>query len=435
MKAGILFWKLFGAIGASLIGTLVLGGLLIAIGVQQHPRTPPVHLKVLVATELAAAILTRDGPAAAESFLKGWRFTDTAAILDGRCVTEAAAASCGIDDAPLSERREAIHDGVRHEIVVVAHDPGTWFDLPPLADPVLVGVPISLLASLLLTRHIVTPIRVLGSSVRRIAEGRFDVRVAQSMPSRRDEIGDLGRDVDSMAIRLERMTLGQRRLFHDVSHELRSPLFRLRAAAALARRVPARREEMLSRFEREIERMDGLVDEILTLSRFDAGTEPARREPVDPAALIESILVDADFEARQKSVEIRRSIEHGTTCLGVPELLRRGLENIVRNALKFSPSGHFVDIAVRRDADGGRLCVTIRDEGPGMSEEELVSAFEPFYRGSTSTPSHRGYGLGLSIAKRAVDCASGEISVSNNRSAAGVTVTVRMPVAPEGAVS
>jgi signal transduction histidine kinase len=426
VKAGTLFWRLFAAIGISLFGTLVLGGLLITLGVQRLPENPPTHLRLTVAADLAASILRRSGPAAAERFLEGWGDAETIATLDGRCIASPDPGDCGHRSSG-TERREVFHEGRTYEIAVSSSDDRSSFFLPPLTEPFLVGVPISLLGALLLARHIVTPVKRLGLAVRSVAEGRFDTRAPDTVSGRRDEIGALGRDIDIMAARLDRMTVGQKRLLHDVSHELRSPLSRLKVAAALVRKVPDRLDDLLSRIDREVDRIDGLVEEVLTLSRLESGANHSVPETVDLAALLEAVLFDAEFEARQKAIVIRRDLESGSCCRCSLELMRRGLENVIGNALKFSPAGSVVTVTAKRNLVRGILLVRVEDEGSGMSDEDLASAFEPFFRGRSFGASPSGYGLGLSIAKRAVDEVSGRISLARNETGVGLTITIEIP--------
>lgn len=283
----------------------------------------------------------------------------------------------------------------------------------------------SLLFSLGLAWYLTRPVRHLQRATRALADGSLDTRVLPRMGRRRDEIADLGRDFDHMATRLQALVVAQQRLLHDVSHELRSPLARLGVAVALARQQPEKLETALARIERESARLDALVGELLTLSRINAGVDMGPEKDVDIFELIQQVVSDANFEAS----EGRKVILHADAIphiFGREELLRRALENVVRNALRFSPPNGEIQVTVR--TQNNEIVMRICDQGPGMDDLLLASVFEPFVRGAQSpTGARAGYGLGLAIAKHAVETHKGTI-LAGNQDEGGLCVIIKLPI-------
>lgn len=283
----------------------------------------------------------------------------------------------------------------------------------------------SLLFSLGLAWYLTRPVRHLQRATRSLADGSLETRVLPRMGRRRDEIADLGRDFDHMATRLQALVVAQQRLLHDVSHELRSPLARLGVAVALARQKPEKLEAALARIERESARLDALVGELLTLSRINAGVDMGPEKEVDIDELLQQVVSDANFEASEGRKVVLQA-EHIPHISGREELLRRALENVVRNALRFTPPNGEVGVAV--EAREKEVVVRICDQGPGMDESLLTSVFEPFVRGAQSpTGARAGYGLGLAIAKHAVETHRGTI-MAENQQEKGLCVTIVLPI-------
>ncbi|HEY8429310.1 MAG TPA: ATP-binding protein, partial [Sandaracinaceae bacterium] len=252
-----------------------------------------------------------------------------------------------------------------------------------------------------LARYLTRPLRSLRRATQRVAQGDLAVRVTPELARADAEIAALGRDFDRMAERVQELLVAQQRLLSDVSHELNSPLARLRVALELARQkagpeaVPA-----LDRIEREAERLSALIGEILTVTRLEHGEAPPLTS-VDLGALVEEIVRDADFEAQgaNKRVELERTA--AVVLLGDEELLRRAIENVVRNAVRFTPEGTAVTLDV--EERGGSVSVRVRDRGPGVPEDALRDIFVPLYRVERDRDRKTGgAGLGLAIADRAV---------------------------------
>lgn len=292
--------------------------------------------------------------------------------------------------------------------------------------PIVVGLVVSLFCAAGLAWYIAKPIRQLRKAFDRAADGDLEVRVTPSMGGRRDELTDLGRDFDRMSGRLQEVLEGQQRLLHDVSHEMRSPLARLQAAIGLARQQPARMEDSLRRIEREGERMDRLVGELLTLSRFEVGAA-ALPEAVDVGELLQDVVEDARFEGGPRQVSVVYEPGPPSTVRADGELLQRAIENVVRNAVRHSPEGGEVRVSVTQEGTQW-LLIRVADQGDGVPEAQLEAIFQPFFRGEGSAS--KGHGLGLSIARRAIAAFGGTIRASRGGER-GLLVTISLPVAEE----
>ncbi|RIX44617.1 MAG: HAMP domain-containing protein [Rhodocyclales bacterium GT-UBC] len=297
--------------------------------------------------------------------------------------------------------------------------PGGHRHTPLPLVPLISALLVSLCSAWGLAWYFSKPIRHLRRAFDAAADGDLSVRVGDSMGSRRDELADLGRDFDRMSGRLDQLVDGQKRLLHDVSHEMRSPLARLQAAIGLVRQQPGRLEDSLQRIEREGERMNLLVGELLTLSRLEAGVG-GRNEAVDLADLLEDLAEDARYEGASRHIGVELTRGPLREVQANPELLHRAIENVVRNALRFSPEHGLVRIEA--GVRGEHLFVRVIDQGPGVKESELTSLFKPFFRGGGAS-SGDGYGLGLAIAQRVIEGLNGKISARNG-DAGGLIVEI-----------
>ncbi len=277
--------------------------------------------------------------------------------------------------------------------------------------------------------YLVAPIRRLRQGFERLAAGDMSVRLAPGMGARHDEIADLARDFDVMAVQLEQSIHARERLLHDVSHELRSPLSRLQLAIGLARQDPTGAKASLDRIEYEGRRLDSVVRELLSLARAESGHPPGE-DYFDLTALLESVLADARFEAEAAGVRIVSDVNESASDDDAPslrgntELVRWALDNVVRNALRFSVSGQSVHVKLGYDRAARRYEIDVVDEGPGAPPAALPTLFEPFVRADETNP---GFGLGLAVAKRAVAAQGGTIEASN-RAGAGLGVRITLPV-------
>lgn len=296
----------------------------------------------------------------------------------------------------------------------------------------LSGALVSLVFAALLATYVARPIRRLRQALQAAADGQLVPGVAAAMGRRRDELADLGHDFDRMAQHLAQLMAGQRRLLHDVSHELRSPLARLNAVIGLARQQPDKFDDCLARLEHESVRMDRLLSELLTLSRLESGMMARANERVDLAELLADVVADAAPEAVQAGCRVELDLggrEHDGVVRGDPEMLHRVFDNLLRNALKHAAAGGWVGIALA--VAGDEACVRVEDRGPGVPDADLARLFEPFYRG-TQVAARTGHGLGLAIARQIVDNHQGRVE-AGNRAGGGLCVSVHLPREAAGA--
>jgi len=302
--------------------------------------------------------------------------------------------------------------------------PSSLFPMVPLLTAALT----MLVLGFGLAWYLSKPLKDLRWALRQVSKGLFETRVQPRMGTRRDEIVDLAQEFDLMAARLQQVTESRRMLLHDISHELRSPLTRMQAAIGLLRQAPAKTPEMLDRIEGEAGRLDELIGELLTLHRLEAGAQSGR-ERVDVIELLHAIAEDAHFEAQAlgRSVIIDAPGSFVVEVNG--ELIYRAFENVIRNAVKFSPIGETVEILARVDPDGGALVCHVLDRGPGVPPDMLTAIFEPFARVDTPVKTS-GVGLGLAIAKRAMEAHGGHITAAL-RSGKGLDVSLWLPASQE----
>lgn len=310
--------------------------------------------------------------------------------------------------------------------------PGRWDEarppppprgMPPPILPILAALLGSLAASALLAWYFSRPIRHLRWALGEIAEGRFDTRVQQLMDGRRDELADLGREVDRMAQKLDALVSTQRRLLHDVSHELRSPLARIQAAVGLGRQDAAKVETTMERVERETVRLDALVGQLLTLARLDAGTGAEPVVALDVIEMLADIARDARFEACAAGRDLEFAGAREFVIRGRDETLHRAFENVLRNAVKYSEPGTTVMVTAELPTPE-RLCVLVCDRGPGVPPSQLGAIFEPFHR--VVGNDQDGFGLGLAIARRAIEAHGGTIR-AENRPDGGLCIVIELP--------
>jgi len=282
-----------------------------------------------------------------------------------------------------------------------------------------------------LARHITGPIGKLRWAASEIANQHLEARADEGVTGRQDELADLGRDFNRMAERISALVASQRRLLADVSHELRSPLTRLNLALGLARQHSTTESTAhLDRIERETERLNNLIGQLLSLARIESGVDTQKSKAFDLGALVQEVASDGDYEARSR--DCRVTFEPGFECSveGTPEMLRGAIENVVRNAVRHTAEKSAVEVALEFQPNDNNdyAVIKVRDHGDGVPEADLADLFIPFHRVSEGIRKDPyGAGLGLAIAERAFRLHGGSVSAANAPDG-GLIVTLQLPV-------
>ncbi len=340
-------------------------------------------------------------------------------------------------------------------------------DLPPEEHPlfgrvhaiiILIAIISSGLVCYILARYLTSPIVQLRGATQKLASGDLTARAGTPGSRRHDEMAELMRDFDRMAERLESLVNAQSRLLTDISHELRSPLARLNVALELARqRSGTEATSALDRIDRESNRLNELIQKLLTIARLEAGDESIEKSPVHLDQLIHEIARDAAFEAQSRHCTVDAIVLADCVVMGSPSLLHSAIENVVRNAIRYTDEGTKVELRLEQDEnfptaetgvvdigrkkkglhdtqrgnDGARKAeavVRVTDSGPGVPEDALDKLFRPFYRIDDARGRQTGgVGLGLAITDRAVRLHGGTIRISN-RPEGGLMVEIRLPL-------
>jgi len=281
-----------------------------------------------------------------------------------------------------------------------------------------------------------SPIVQLRAATQKLASGDLTARAGVPGSRRHDEMAELMRDFDRMAERLENLVNAQSRLLTDISHELRSPLARLNVALELARqRSGPEAVSALDRIDREANRLNELIQKLLTIARLEAGGESIEKVPVRLENIIHEIAKDAAFEAQSRGCEVEATIVDDCIVVGSRSLLHSAIENVVRNAIRYTQEGTNVDVrleqgvGLQKDGPGSpQAVVRVTDSGPGVPEDALDKLFRPFYRIDDARGRQTGgVGLGLAITDRAVRLHGGTIRISN-RPQGGLMVEIRLPL-------
>jgi two-component system sensor histidine kinase CpxA len=308
------------------------------------------------------------------------------------------------------------------------------FAFPQLFVAIAVGGLTTYALVLIFTRPLVR----LRQAARELAQGNLKTRVKEapnrSGTSQEDEFKALVHDFNHMAGRLESLVDAQQLLLRDVSHELRSPLARLSVALELAREDAA--PEMtahLNRIERETAKLNQLIGQLLTLSSMEALERTDNFQPVSLLNLIREMIPDAEYEARQRQSFVEFSATEDGLISGNRELLYRAIENVVRNAVRYTEPGSAVEIQLKAaGTNGHRIAVLeVSDHGPGIPEDEINDIFRPFYRVDRARSTETGgFGVGLAIAERAVKLHGGELQ-AENQPGGGAMIRMSFPLLKE----
>jgi len=355
-------------------------------------------------------------------------------------------------DSLLPDRilRQALTlDGKRYTLVLEL-PPGPRVFFGPHEIPGL-GIGIAVITSglvcYLLAWSMTSPVTRLRRAAQSLAAGDLSARTGAPVSGRRDEMTELMRDFDRMAERIEGLVDSQSRLLKDVSHELRSPLARLSVALGLARQratpeVAPELESSLNRIELEADRLNQLIQRLLTISRLESGTDGLRKTTLSLRELVEQVAHDAEYENPGRGCRVTSSVD---MLVDMPadaaddfflveadsNLLRSAVENVIRNATRYTAEGTTVEVRLERQqaANGQEIVVRVLDSGPGVPDEALQKIFEPFYRlDDARNRQTGGAGLGLSIADRAIRLHGGQLRASN-RKEGGLEVEIRIPAA------
>ncbi len=338
--------------------------------------------------------------------------------------------------APPTQRdSRASSDGKHRYTVVMGLPPGPRVFIGPRGVPLtglVIGIITSGLVCYLLSWYLTKPIVRLRTAARQLAAGDMTARAGAPSMSRRDEVSGLMRDFDAMAERLETLLKAQSRLLNDISHELRSPLARLNVALGLARqRSDSQSSDMLDRIELEASRLNELIGRILTLARLEDGEQLVPQTPVPLDEVVVSVVEDAEFEAQARNCHVKASVPEGDWQVrGNASLLHSAMENVVRNAIRYTQEGTSVEVELASEGRAGlsEAVIRVTDSGPGVPADALGKLFEPFYRLDEARGRHTGgVGLGLAITERAVRFHGGKVR-AYNRDRSGLVVEIRLPL-------
>jgi two-component system sensor histidine kinase CpxA len=306
--------------------------------------------------------------------------------------------------------------------IVSGERPGAWFLTPDHLFMMLAAV----LLCYWLAMEVTKPVRALQKAVERFGHGDLRARVNST---RGDELGELARTFDHMAERTETLLTAERRLLLDISHELRSPLARLGVAVELARSGEDL-ESTLNRIQKESDRLNSLVGQLLQVTRAEGDPSSLRRNRIRLDDLLQQLVDDAEIEAAARGCALAYAQRQPVTVEGDPELLRRAVENVIRNAIRYSPREAAIEVNLQQEH--GKALVEVRDYGPGVPDDALPRLFDPFYRVETDRDrASGGIGLGLSIARRAIQLHKGVIRARNANP--GLEVELELPVAEAAA--
>jgi two-component system sensor histidine kinase CpxA len=325
-------------------------------------------------------------------------------------------------------------DGTAYTVLLVPRRPSIFgaLSLPGISLAILcIALAVSALTSWWLAQHLSSPIRRIQEGARALSAESLDVqaragpRVSAGLEGRKDELAVLARDFDAMADQLRANRSAITQLLRDISHELRSPLARMRVALGLARQPPADLSRQLDRLEREIERLDSLISQVLKLARLHGTDAPFARERFDLDEVIEEVVRDANFEGAVKNCRVRLDGAAHAAVNGNRDLVRSAIENVLRNAVRYSPQDSAVDVSIARSDSG--VAVLISDAGPGVPDRDLGRIFEPFYRVAESRDRDSGgEGIGLAITAQVMKAHGGSAKAANRRGG-GLEVRLSLP--------
>jgi two-component system OmpR family sensor kinase len=442
---GSLYQRLTLYVGAALIGFIVLGAASFALIASWELRGYSNAKDSPLATEAAATLAAGGEPALRDWLARQERERSAVAIyvldqnsrdLLGRelpaqlagFVRDSVVARPDTQDDNLLPVRLAPQlvapDGSLLTLLILPRNISFWGSPATLAGLVLAALLVTGVVAWLIARAVSRPLRELQYAARELASGHTGARVPEAIARRNDELGALAADFNRMAGQLDVLITGREQLMQELSHELRGPLARLQAALALSGERRAADPAQRAQIESEIQRMDAVIGDLLRYSRLNSvGAGERRLLRLD--RLLNEIVDAEQVEARAAGCELALDCEQNLTLVGDRELLRRGFENILRNAIRYAPPGTRVDVEGRRD--GQMIHARVRDRGPGVEQHMLEKIFEPFIR-APDPGTETGTGLGLAIARRVFELHQGRVQASL-REDGGLCVTAELPQA------
>ncbi len=306
------------------------------------------------------------------------------------------------------------------------------YDLGKIALRGAIAVLVSGIICYFLTRFLTEPILMLRSAAQRITAGDLGVRVEGDLAKRGDELGEFARDFNRMADQTEHLIHSQRQLLYDISHELRSPLARITVALDIFR-TRMEGDSTLNRMDGDLQQLNEMIGRILTVAKLESTSTLQVSATVELSELIASVAHDADFEANEKGSSVKVFKMDYATIEGDQNLIRSAVENVLRNAVRFTAPETSVEVRLKTSEIDGRRSATIsiRDHGPGVPEEELPHIFKAFYRVTDAgSRSSKGVGLGLSITERIVQLHEGQLRAAN-MPGGGLQVEIELPLSTD----
>ena len=436
-----LFWKVFAVLW---LATLLVGGsgFLISRALQQDWLLLQFHPQLRDFSQELVGTYEQQGPDAAQNWLEQQQQEHRlrAELFDSQGVRLIQGTLPTLPrreaDSPRSSEQRPRHgrlfqlawDSEQTSYQLLLHIPGLelfrWQRTPfAMISNITMAMLLLALISLLLSRYLTAPLQKLGLAAEELAKGRFDASALGRIGRRRDEIGQLSQRFQSMADQVQSLLNSQTQLMRDISHELRSPLARLRIGLALGEKQGMAADDPLwERLDRECSRLDSLIGDILTLSRLDARDIPASSFDLD------KLVADAVEDARFMADSQHLSIQGSTHCQlhGWSDQLYSALDNLLRNALRFSPEDGEIRISLSAQTKGCQVEIT--DQGPGVPADWLPRLGEPFAR-VPGQPADSGHGLGLAIARRAVARHGGSLTFSQAENG-GLRACIQLPKTP-----
>jgi len=445
-----LFWKIF--LPFWVAQALLLGALYLRVHYRissEHPWwIQPERREMPSLATLAAERYEQQGPAGLGRLLDSlslphrsrfWLLDGNGRELSGRGIPERI-----LRDAAVAETKEGMHHSYEANVLAsrISTPRGQYLLIAELTPPPLseripgdllwtlkLGTIFSAIICFLIAHYLTKPIEQLRDATHELARGNLDIRAGENLGNRQDEIAELVRDFDSMAGELRNQIQSERNLLSGVSHELRSPIARIRLALTLARDADDdERAEMLNRIEQDTIQLDSMLERILTVARLESGQQKPQFEELSLNDVIDDVLHDAKFEAAATGGEITYRGDGDVQVNGDAGLLRSAIENVVRNAIFYSGQDGKIDVQLDRANDAA--VISVRDNGPGVPESALPLLFKPFYRVDHSRGTTTGgMGLGLAIVRNAVAIHGGSVSAKNVLPR-GLEVELRLPMIP-----